>query len=90
MSTERRTYQPPRLSDGELSALVGRLAERRAAAGLSRQQLAEAAGLTYSAIAQLETAQNVPSLGTLEALATALGCHMAELLGGRPPAKSRT
>jgi transcriptional regulator with XRE-family HTH domain len=66
------------------------LARRRRAAGLTQQQLAQAAGLSMSLVAQLEQGTTAdPRLSTLRGLAKGLGCAVADLVGGAPPAPKR-
>jgi transcriptional regulator with XRE-family HTH domain len=58
-----------------------RLQEMRRAAGLSQQQLATAAGLSLSLIAQLEQGAKLdPKVSTLRALAKVLGVTTHDLI----------
>jgi transcriptional regulator with XRE-family HTH domain len=63
---------------------------RRKAQKLTQAELATRAGLTVESIARAErvlrrkaSAQSNPCLATIEAIASSLGCHAADLLGGR-------
>jgi transcriptional regulator with XRE-family HTH domain len=49
-----------------------RIRERREALAMTREQLAEKAGLTYNAIYRIETGQREPMASTLGAIAKAL------------------
>lgn len=56
------------------------LKQRRKNAGLTREQLAVAAGLTGRTVERIELGLGNPTLSTLEALAKVLGCRVADLL----------
>jgi len=56
--------------------IADRVAERRAAAGLSQRQLAELCGTTQSAIARLERGGRPPRIDTLLRIAEALDCDL--------------
>jgi ribosome-binding protein aMBF1 (putative translation factor) len=58
----------------ELGAAVRELRERRS---WSQAQLADAAGMTQSAVARFEAGGTVPTLPILERLARALDVHLA-------------
>ncbi len=61
-------------------AFKDRLKTLRKAADLTQMQLAAAAGLTLSAVSQMEMGLIAnPRLDTLKALAKALGCTLDEL-----------
>jgi transcriptional regulator with XRE-family HTH domain len=60
-----------------MAAKLKRLRERR---GLSQEQLAEAAGISRTYLARLETAKHDPTLSVIERLAKALKVKPAELL----------
>ena len=64
-----------RILDGENPIRVWR--EHR---GLSASQLAEACGVTGSAISQIESGKRKPSIDTLKAMATALNVDVDDLL----------
>lgn len=55
---------------------------RRAALGLTLEQLAERSGLTPNYVGTVENGQRDPSLSTVLALAKGLGIPPGELLGG--------
>lgn len=57
-----------------------RIADERRIRELSRQSLADAAGVHYDAIAKLERAERVPNLSTLEQIASALNLPLEMLL----------
>lgn len=67
----------------ELSTLLRRLRTDR---GLSQQAVADRAGLSRNFVAQIERAESVPTIATLERVARALGVSVTELLGEEPPA----
>lgn len=58
----------------------GRLAELRISKLLTRQELAERAGLTMVSVAKLETGERRPSVKTLRQLCEALDCQPGDLL----------
>ncbi|HSX46809.1 MAG TPA: HAD-IA family hydrolase [Patescibacteria group bacterium] len=67
-----------------------RLQEARKTAGLTQQELCHRAGLSYSTLAKIERgAIKSPSVFTIQAIATALGTTLSELMGESPalPAK---
>jgi transcriptional regulator with XRE-family HTH domain len=61
-----------------LSARITRLRTRR---GLSQSELGRRAGLSRSTISRLEAGVRVPSMAALAAIAKALRCRVASLLG---------
>ena len=73
-----------------LSNIVGRVGVRlkhlRQARKLTQEQLAEAAGLSYKFVGEIERGIGNPTLTTLEALAAALQVGITDLLSeeGRP------
>lgn len=69
-STARKT--------GDL-ALGRRVAERRDELGMSRKELAEATGLSYPHIAQIETGYRLPSTKQQPVLSKVLGMSLDEL-----------
>lgn len=54
--------------------------DRRLRAGLSQEQLAEAADLHRNYVGLVERGKNSPSLSALTSLAGALGCRTSELV----------
>ncbi|MDR1050149.1 MAG: helix-turn-helix domain-containing protein [Deltaproteobacteria bacterium] len=58
-------------------ALISKLIEAREAKGLTQVQLAEAAGLTQSAIARLETLKATPKIDTLFKVLAPMGYKLA-------------
>ena len=72
------------LSRTEASTVPGlRLARSRK--GLSQRDLAELLGVSPGTIGRYESGLRSPDIHTLHFLASALGCTVAELLGGRGP-----
>lgn len=66
----------------ETPKIKDRLRELRTAAGKTQQELATAAGLSWSVIAQIEQGKTPnPRLDTLQALARALGVTVSRLIG---------
>ena len=63
--------------------IADRVAERRAAMGLSQRQLAERCGTTQSAIARLERGGRPPRIDTLLSIADALHCDLVVELAPR-------
>jgi transcriptional regulator with XRE-family HTH domain len=67
-----------------LSNIVGRVGARlkhlRQARKLTQEQLAEAAGLSYKFVGEIERGVGNPTLTTLEALVVALDVSIADLL----------
>lgn len=59
------------------AAIIDRLIERRHDQGMTQKDLAEAACLTQSVIARLESKKATPQLDTLMKVASALGCDIA-------------
>lgn len=56
-----------------------RVADQRKRAGLTQAQLAERIGVANETISRLERGSAVPSLGRVEAVASALGVELSEL-----------
>ncbi|MGW5362065.1 helix-turn-helix transcriptional regulator [Actinopolymorpha pittospori] len=67
----------------ELGAAVRQLREQR---GWSQRALAEAAGMTQSAVARFEAGGTVPTLPILERIARALDVELAVHFRPRPSA----
>lgn len=64
------------------ATLIGqRLREARKRRGLTQVEMARRTGIHQPNIARLEAGRHTPALETLERLATAIGCPLAELLG---------
>jgi transcriptional regulator with XRE-family HTH domain len=70
--------KPPAVSS--LVVNPGRFRDRRKARGLSREQLAVAAGYSFNLVVKIERGTVTPSLTSLGAFAAALGCDPSELL----------
>lgn len=68
----------PKTGDLELGRTIAR---RRDELGMSRKELAEATGLSYPYIAQIETGYRLPSTKHQIPLAKALGLSLDELFG---------
>jgi transcriptional regulator with XRE-family HTH domain len=62
---------------------------RRSAVGLTQKQLAEAAGIHYVSLSNIEGGGIDLSLSTLAALAAALNCTIADLLAPLPSMSKR-
>ncbi|HSE45016.1 MAG TPA: helix-turn-helix transcriptional regulator, partial [Gemmatimonadales bacterium] len=80
----------PKTGDLELGRTI---AARRDELGMSRKELAEATGLSYPYIAQIETGYRLPSTKHQIPLAKALGLSLDELFGTEDelqPAKPRS
>jgi transcriptional regulator with XRE-family HTH domain len=83
------------VDDDRIAWFAGRLRELREKAGLSRQQLADKAGLKVGGVRNLEQGVREPGWRTVVALADALGVDCRAFLeephdmpadrGGRPP-----
>lgn len=84
---EIKSKRSERLSPANSAALGQHLQSLRQAAGLSLQQLADAADVTKGAIYQYETGANAPALSTLLRLAAALGTSAGKLLDSIDPPK---
>jgi transcriptional regulator with XRE-family HTH domain len=84
MSTTRSRFAPPPVPPAALAAIRRRLSALRAAAKFSPEALSAKAGLSPSAVRKIETGQSAPALGTLYALARALGCAPADLIADGP------
>jgi len=76
-SLPRRRAPLPR--DPTVNGVGARLRAVRQSGGLTLQQVARKAGLTPSAISQIERGLSNPSVGTLKALADALGTTLGSL-----------
>ncbi|WP_407343363.1 helix-turn-helix domain-containing protein [Pengzhenrongella phosphoraccumulans] len=73
-----------RSSKGGSEELAAVLRERREATGMSRRDLAEASGLSYPYISQLETAYRLPSPRAMKSLANALEVPVTDLFDALP------
>ncbi len=80
-------YRPPAVPAAVLHSLRDRIAELRRAAGLTQAGLSAAAGLSPAAVGLIETGRSAPALGTLAAIAAALGVPLAALFGAAPAPK---
>ncbi len=69
----------PLARDPTVNGVGARLRAARQAGGLTLQQVAHKSGLTPSAISQIERGLSNPSVGTLKALADALGTTLGSL-----------
>lgn len=68
----------------------GRIREARQKAGMTLQALADAAGISVGFLSQVERNKATPSLGTLAALAAALGIEMNWFIATPQPANAVT
>lgn len=75
---------PPSSNENERQAIHERVgaevARRRTLLRRTQRELAELAGISLSAVQSVERARHAPTTLTLEALATALRCHVSDLL----------
>jgi transcriptional regulator with XRE-family HTH domain len=88
MNTPSR-FRPPAPSDSLLATIRANLTRLRTAADISPESLSDAAGLSPSAVRLIETGYSKPALGTLEAVATALGVGLSDLFAEPPKRISR-
>ena len=58
------------------SVIIDRLIEERHSRGMTQKELAQAARLTQSVVARLESKKAVPQLDTLLKVTAALGCSL--------------
>src|SRR6478752_2356810 len=65
------------------------LRQARQRLGMSRRDLAEASGLSYPYISQIETGYRMPSSPAMRSLADALGLRVDSLFDAIPPAAPR-
>jgi DNA-binding XRE family transcriptional regulator len=70
---ERRRYDQRKAEVGRAVRLGLEVKARREAAGLSQRQLADIVGIRQPNIARLEAGDVLPTLGTLDRIADALG-----------------
>jgi transcriptional regulator with XRE-family HTH domain len=73
-----------------LGYVAANVRQRRLAAKLTQQRLAEAIGVEPRFVQAIEAATQAPSFKTLVSLATALGVEAYQLLAPASPAKRRT
>lgn len=81
----------PKQNVSDLALFLARqVRARRERAGITQAELASRSGVTVETVARLErvlrgraSANANPSLDTLEGIASALGCHPADLIDGR-------
>lgn len=66
-------------TEDHLAEIGGRIRSLRAEQGLTLQAVAERTGLSSSMVSMVERGRTSPSIGTLIAIASALGVHMADL-----------
>ena len=59
------------------AAFIDRIISERHSKGMTQAELAEASGLTQSAVTRLESKKAVPQLDTLLKVAAALDCEIA-------------
>lgn len=76
--------------ENDLAVLAGNLRRYRAAAGMTQEQVAEAAGLSRAAYRNLEGGKSEPRAATLEAVSRALNVSLPDLVAPAVvPAKVR-
>lgn len=83
MSTESDNFNA--LAERQIEAIRQALTERRRASSMSMSELGRKVGVSPSMISQIERGQTLPSVGTLFALAAALGVTVDAFL--TPPEK---
>jgi len=87
-----RSSKPARMKGAREAAYLRHVAERirdqRQAKGMSRRELAEAAGISDRYVTQLEFGKANVSILLLRKLARALGVPMEHLLGDDTPPRS--
>lgn len=66
-------------TEEHLNELGGRIRALRVEQGLTLQMIAERTGLSSSMVSMVERGRTSPSIGTLIAISSALGVHMADL-----------
>jgi transcriptional regulator with XRE-family HTH domain len=76
---------PPRVQ-AETQAVSDKIREARLLAGMTQQQLADALGVTQTAVSYWESGKRDMGVGDLLAYAAALGVAAASLLPGESPA----
>ena len=82
----KRPQKPRKRKQEPLAALIGRRVRAlRDEAGITRKALAETSGVALSSLVMLEQQRNAPSLPTLEKLAQALRCRVADLVDDEAP-----
>src|SRR4051812_6657841 len=65
---------------GALTKMLGRrISDQRRLAGLTQAQLAEKLGIATESLSRIETGAAVPSLGRVEAIASAIDIELIEL-----------
>jgi transcriptional regulator with XRE-family HTH domain len=68
---------PPKLpADPALGLAIRQLREQR---GLTQEELAIHAGMTFGTVSRLESAKSAPAWATVRALVEALACSLSEL-----------
>lgn|SRR5262249_54930190 len=68
-----------------IASIGARVREHRMQKGLTLQQLSTAAGVSQSMLSLVERGKTSPSIGTLMAIAEALGLRMSDLLAAEEP-----
>ena len=85
MSTTLR--RPPAVPTHLQATIRGNVVRLRTAGGLSAPELSTLAGLSATAVYQIEAGHSPASLGTLAALAEALGVTVADLVSPTKPSQ---
>lgn len=88
MNTAAR-FRPPVIPPAVAVYIRAKLADLRRSRGLTAAQLSAAAGLSPAAVANIERGEYDPGLGTLCALADALGVAPRDLLPDPPKKTSK-
>ncbi|HEX2085154.1 MAG TPA: helix-turn-helix transcriptional regulator [Solirubrobacteraceae bacterium] len=85
-----RAREPDPEAEQLYERIAARVAEQRAARGLSQRELAELCGTTQSAIARIERGLRPPRIDTLLTIAAALDCELMVELRPRTRPKGDT
>jgi transcriptional regulator with XRE-family HTH domain len=85
MSSSEPAEELEGLAAQALLAIGTRIRQMRSERGFTLQALADMTGLSASLLSLVERGKTSPSIGTLVAVAHALGVHMADLVPGAPP-----
>lgn len=84
MSTSEPVQELEGMAAQALLAIGTRIRQMRSDRGFTLQALADKTGLSASLLSLVERGKTSPSIGTLVAVAHALGVHMADLVPGPP------
>jgi ribosome-binding protein aMBF1 (putative translation factor) len=85
---EQRRGDPVFAAEWDKRQLARRIRELREARSLTQAELAWRAKTTQSAIARLESGQNIPRIDLLQKIAVALGLHLRVEFTAESPARA--